>query len=441
MGGITAPSCYVSTPFGVKPGPDGVAIDFDALYTRAIQPVAEKLGLVTRRADALETVGAIHKGILEAVLGADFMIADISTGSANVAYELGIRHTVRSVGTIVISCDNRTPFDLQSFQVLRYRPPSGHLNDTSIAELARKLEEALRSAMEGRIDSPVHALFPTLSVSLPNTIPGRGPANFLRMRLLNAQRLPGAEAHGEIRTVERMIYEQAGRDRTLLEDLMLAYRDESAWADVIRVVKGFPPDLRDEPLVRQQYALALNRSGDRDAAERELTALIERTGGDSETYGILGRIYKDRWLETNERRELDRAIDAYRRGYELDRTDYYPGINLATLLTVRGDNAARDELKDLVPSLRQLLADRATAGPTDYWQLATSLELAVLAEDYPAAEALLEQVVARAAAPWMLESTAGNLQFIAKVRAGDAPPPLKAIIERLQAPPVIGAQP
>jgi hypothetical protein len=428
-------------PYGVKPGPDGVAIDFDALYTGAIQPAAENLGIVARRADDLATIGAIHKEILEAVLGADFMIADISTGSANVAYELGIRHTVRPVGTIVISCDDRTPFDLQSSQVLMYRSPSGRLNDmSSIAELAQKLEEALRSAMEGRVDSPVHALFPTLSVSLPNTIPGRGPANFLRMRLLNAQRLPGPDALDEIRAVEEMIYDQAGQDRTLLEDLMLAYRDQSAWADVIRVAERFPSDLRREPLVVQQLALALNRSGERDAAERELTTLIEQTNGDSETYGILGRIYKDRWLETNERRELDRAIDAYRRGYVLDRTDYYPGINLATLLTVRGDNAARKELKDLVPSLRQLLADRAAAGPTDYWQLATSLELAVLAEDYPAAEALLEQVVARAAGRWMLESTAGNLQFIAKVRAGDAPPPLEAIIERLQAP-VIGEQP
>jgi predicted nucleotide-binding protein len=432
--GSTAPSCYVSIPSGIKSGPDGNAIDFDDLYTRAILPVTESLGLVARRADALETIGAIQKGILEAVLGADFMIADISFRNANALYELGIRHTARPAGTIVISCDDEPPSDLRSAHVLKYQPPSRNGNDLSpsILELSEMLDRALRSAMKGRIDSPVHELFPTLSVSLPNTIPGRGPANFLRMRLLNAQRLPETDALDEIRAVEEAIYRDAGQDRTLLEDLMLAYRDQSAWAEMIRVTNRFPPDLRHEPTVAQQVALALNRSGQREAAERELTALIERTGGDSETYGILGRIFKDRWLETSERRDLGRAIDAYRRGYEHDRTDYYPGINLATLLTVRGDAPDRDELRHLVPGLRQTLDDRAASGPTDYWQLATRLELAVLAGDYPAAEDLLEHVLARAAASWMLESTAGNLRFIAEARAIDAGPRLQAIIDRLQ---------
>jgi len=441
MGGDTTLSCYVSMPFGTKPGPQGVIVDFDDVYRQMIRPVAEGLGLVVRRADELETPGAIQKGILEAVISADLMIADISFRDANAMYELGIRHTVRPSGTILISCSSDIPFDVLNVRVYTYQPPGRPENDPPSPTFEEILEGALRLAMKGVTDSPVYELFPTFSVALPNTIPGRGPAGFLRLRLLNAQRLPETAALDEIRVVEQMIYSQAGQDRTLLEDLLLAYRDQGAWADMIRVADRFPQDLRSEPKVVQQVALALNRSGDRQAAERELTALIERTDGDSETYGILGRIFKDRWYETGERQELDRAIDAYRHGYQLDPADYYPGINLATLLTVRGDAADRDELRRIVPDLRRVLDDSAASGPADYWQLATSLELAVLAEDYPAAEALLEDVLARAAAPWMLESTAGNLQFIAKVRAGDAPPPLAAIIDRLRAPQATGGRP
>ena len=441
MAGRTAPSCYVSMPFGIKSGPDGVAIDFDALYARAILPVAENLGLAVRRADALETRGVIHKGIFEAVLSADFMIADISLANANVIYELGIRHTARPSGTVVISSGGPVPFDIQLVHVFQYPLPTGRSNDSSVSELSRVLDRALQSAVEGRVDSPVHELFPTLSVSLPSTIPSRGPGNFLRMRLFNAQRLPDPDALDEIHGVEEAIYREAPQDRGLLEDLMLAYREKSAWADMVRIADSFPPDLRSEPSVAQQLALALNRSGQREAAESELVALIDRTGGDSETYGLLGRILKDRWRETGEPQELDRAIAAYRRGYELDRTDYYPGINLATLLTVRGDAQARAELEHLVPDLRRLLDDSAKSGQADYWQLATSLELAVLADDYSAAEGLLEQALARAAAPWMLESTAGNLKFIVNAREGEVPPDLQSIIDRLQAPQVIGERP
>src|SRR5216683_4891258 len=176
MGGQTAPSCYVSIPFGVRRGRDGVAIDFDALYARAIRPAAEGLGLAVRRAGDLETRGAIRKGIFEAVLSADFMIADISLADANTFYELGIRHTARPSGTVMISCDDSIPYDLE-LGVARYPVPTGEDDDRSVSELSIALDRALRSAAEGRTDSPVHELFPALSVSLPGTIPERGPAN------------------------------------------------------------------------------------------------------------------------------------------------------------------------------------------------------------------------------------------------------------------------
>ena len=46
---------------------------------------------------------------------------------------------------------------------------------------------------------------------------------------------------------------------------------------------------------RSSSALALNRAGRGDEAERVLRQLLETRGPSSETYGILGRVYKDRW--------------------------------------------------------------------------------------------------------------------------------------------------
>jgi hypothetical protein len=71
-------------------------------------------------------------------------------------------------------------------------------------------------------------------------------------------------------------------------------------------------------MVPEQLALALNRAGRGEEAERILLDLIERRGPSSETCGILGRVYKDRWettLKTGDallaRGLLEKAIAAY----------------------------------------------------------------------------------------------------------------------------------
>ena len=56
-----------------------------------------------------------------------------------------------------------------------------------------------------------------------------------------------------------------------------------------------PKPLAQSVLVQEQLALALNRAGRGEEAERVLTALLADRGPSSETYGILGRVYKDGW--------------------------------------------------------------------------------------------------------------------------------------------------
>jgi tetratricopeptide repeat protein len=95
-----------------------------------------------------------------------------------------------------------------------------------------------------------------------------------------------------------------------------------------------PKPLAETVMVKEQLALALNRAGHGERAERVLTDLIERRGPSSETYGILGRVYKDRWEAATKsgnavlaRGVLDKAIDAYLKGFETDWRDAFPGIN------------------------------------------------------------------------------------------------------------------
>src|SRR6266568_7606812 len=144
-------------------------------------------------------------------------------------------------------------------------------------------------------------------------------------------------------------------------------------------------------MVREQLALALNRVGRGDEAERVLLDVIATRGPSSETYGILGRVYKDRWEAAQKQGDkflaqglLDKAINAYLRGFEADWRDAYPGINAVTLMELRDPPDPRRE--KLFPVVTYAVEQKIAKGKPDYWDHATLLELAVLAKDQEGAE-------------------------------------------------------
>ena len=111
-------------------------------------------------------------------------------------------------------------------------------------------------------------------------------------------------------------------ESSVVTDLFLSYRTVEAWEDMIALVELVSEPLAQTTIVQEQLVLALNRC-DRDAqAERNPTALIARRGPSSETYGILGRVLKDRYAAARKgdlflaSGFLTQAIDAYVKGFE-----------------------------------------------------------------------------------------------------------------------------
>src|SRR6266852_297673 len=96
--------CYVSIPFGRKENHEtGGTVDFDYIYTTVISPAATDAGLMPVRSDEPEFGTIVHKSVLEAVIGCDLFIADLTTTNPNVMYELGIRHALRRGATVLLS--------------------------------------------------------------------------------------------------------------------------------------------------------------------------------------------------------------------------------------------------------------------------------------------------------------------------------------------------
>ena len=78
-------------------------------------------------------------------------------------------------------------------------------------------------------------------------------------------------------------------------DLFLSMRDVKAHAGMIDLYGRMPPPLQRAKMMREQLGFALNREGKHEEAEKVLKDVIAECGPSSETNGLLGRVYKDRW--------------------------------------------------------------------------------------------------------------------------------------------------
>ena len=300
--------------------------------------------------------------------------------------------------------------------------PDGKPSDasTDCALLIKKLEEARGSAP----DSPLYQLlhdYPAIAHEKTDVFRDRVVySETMKKRLSEARRMKqgGREA---LRAIENELEPIEDEEAGVIIDLFLSYRAVKAWPEMIALVPKMTPPLRDSVMVQEQLGLALNRNKQPELAEQTLKAVIERHGPSSETYGILGRVYKDRWDAAKLTGDLllaegflDAAIASYRRGFEADWRDAYPGVNVVTLMELK-DPPDPERLK-LLPVVRYSVERRIKAGMPDYWDHATQLELAVLAKDKEGAQTAIIAALVAVRETWEPETTLNNLRLIRETR-------------------------
>ena len=427
------PLCFVAMPFGLKRDVAGAEIDFDDVYQRALRPAIEDAGLEPIRSDEERTGGIIHRAMFERLLLCDFAVVDLTTANANVFYELGIRHAVRPCTTLTIfAAKHLPPFDVNYLRSLPYQLSDGNQlpADTAAAlrqTIAARLVELRALARDSPVDSP---LFQLLSdYPAPDLAHMRTDVFRERERYSAAlkQQLADARTHGHVdrlRELEAGLAPFDSAETGTLVDLFLSYRAVEAHADMVRLYQLLPLPLQRTVMIREQLAFALNRLGRGDEALRVLQELIDK-GGSSETYGLMGRIYKDRWVAARKvgdayaaEGNLNRAIECYVKGFERDSRDAFPGVNAVTLLDIRGDAASKAKRDELLPVVRFAVSQRLRSTAPDYWDHATWLELAVLADDEPAARRAAADAIASVREKWEPKTTANNLSLIHDARVG-----------------------
>ncbi len=225
-----------------------------------------------------------------------------------------------------------------------------------------------------------------------------------------------------LRAFKQRIQPALTREPRIGVELLLAFRAFADWSAMIDLVEDLPPTIATSELVQQQYALALNRTGADDQAEAILRELLQTKGETSETLGLLGRVYKDRWEQaccdgqtTEALGLLAQAADTYLKGFEKDWRDTYPGINAAMLLTLC--NPSDERVKQILPVIKYGIDRRIREDDVSYWDYATLLEIAVLERDDNSLRTLIPSLFAAEAESWQRETTFHNLDLYHQSRS------------------------
>ncbi len=164
--------CYAIMPYG---GNDKELVDrFNMVYQLYMCLPSMDLGFEIIREDIQAQPGSITANIVHHLAEADLVIADLSNRNWNVAYELGIRHTLVKGKTILL-CDDKTEltFDIRGFNVIRYSADNP-------ADKMFNIQDAVRKAIDARLKVPtkadnlVHETFPFAHENLIDYISSEG---------------------------------------------------------------------------------------------------------------------------------------------------------------------------------------------------------------------------------------------------------------------------
>ena len=432
-------------PFGSKPGPDGIPIDFNRVYNEYIRPALELAGLEPFRADEEVRAGHILTDMFQELLVADLVVADLTIENPNVWYELGVRHALRARGVILV-CGGRvtTAFDLYTDRKLRYELKGGVPDPAHLDEDKHKLAEMVKATMDawhGRKISPVYYLMPNL----------REP-DWKSLKIGAAREFWERHEAWECRIELARKNERIGDLLVLANEAPISAFRVDAWVTAGKALRkagrfqfalehlqhGLDRDpdnlelLRETGICLQRLAVAGVAGHSLDRARQHYRAALEIFPRDAETWALLGRVDKDAWVAAWDRPEqtaaqkreeaayeaalLRAAVDSYTRGYRTKPGHYYSGINALTLMhlyrNLTDDKRYDAEMETMAGAVR--FAADCESNPTEvFWAKATLGDLEVLVGTPGTVTEAYKEAVAKSGNDWFaLNSSRSQLALL-----------------------------
>ncbi|KAM7543028.1 hypothetical protein Aperf_G00000014692 [Anoplocephala perfoliata] len=302
--------------------------------------------------------------VLDALYNAEILVIDVSGCKeiSEVLYYLGVRETVKSTINIVLVCADDVDLikSLPAFEEPNLLLP--YIKDDE--DCARYIDIGRFSLLNGdvtNVKSKIMSSLPTLSSRLKEVFRDAQKETryhltwqFVKELRSDRETLKNDELREKLRKMRRRLDDPGLLSPDSLLNLILSYLHVEAYTEIISLVEAIQglqnyQHLLEPSNIRYYYAFALNRrngKGDREKALSIIKDVIKTCKNPfPDLYGLEGRIYKDRFVESNctDRESLDKAIESYRKGFQESSSDYL-GINLATLLVIAGADRSNKEL-------------------------------------------------------------------------------------------------
>jgi hypothetical protein len=164
-------TCFYITPIGEDDSEARRHADFIMEYI--VKPASKEFGLNVIRADLMGKPGMIGKQVIDHILNARVVIADLSFHNPNVFYEICLRHTTRLPIVQIIRASDKIPFDVNQYRTIpiETRDPYTLLPklQTYIAEVANQIRRALED--EEPSDNPISLYYPSAKLDWDGKIP------------------------------------------------------------------------------------------------------------------------------------------------------------------------------------------------------------------------------------------------------------------------------
>jgi MAP3K TRAFs-binding domain len=414
-------------------------VDFDRLWDLAIRPALDSLGYDPVRAD--QDLGAlIIQELIERLAISDLVVAEVSIGSANVYYELGIRHAAQARGCVMIAADWAQPlFDISQMRQIRYPLPAQTISDQTADEIKRVLLEQIPKLAAGA--SPFYQALPGFPENLESARVAafRGALHQLSefQAAVHATRCaPKSECKKRALALRQQYYAGGPIQQVVALELLYVLRDCTEWKIMLEFLDQLPQDIRELPVVQEQRALALSKSGDHATAVGALQELIRLKGESSERRGLLGGRYKKLYTLASDAAEkkkyLNAAIREYELGMKADLNDYYPASNLARLYRIRNEKGDQEQAR-VAAAVTLLGCERSRERKGgDPWLKPTLLAAAFDAGNVKSARKLAGEVTAEGPAAWQLETVISDLETALKFQEGERAAALGQILAELK---------
>jgi hypothetical protein len=161
VSGDFAKVCFYITPIGEENSEQRRHSDFMMEYI--VKPAVKEFDLAVVRADQMGKPGMIGKQVIEQILKARLVIADLSFHNPNVFYELCLRHATRLPTVQITRAEDKIPFDLNQYRTvpIETRDPYTLVPkiQTYKAEVANQVRRALQDSESG--DNPISLYYPS----------------------------------------------------------------------------------------------------------------------------------------------------------------------------------------------------------------------------------------------------------------------------------------